>query len=145
MFDYGGKLVSKKLNNGDFDYWLVIDFVNMIEAVGEKDATEKYMVSLQAVSPQEAGKEHVKSAIESLGFTPKTNLDKVLALSEYGVYSILWSKSGNNYKQLLREAHKEAENSTILFGFYMDKQQNRIGNDGWDFIRGDIGFKKQED
>jgi len=25
---YGGKWVSPKLNNGDFDYWLVLEFVN---------------------------------------------------------------------------------------------------------------------
>ncbi len=144
VLDYGAKFVSKKFNNGDFDYWLVIDFVNMEEATGDKLPEGKYTISIQAVSPQEAGKKHLKSAAECLGFTPKTKLDKVLALSEYGVYATLWSQSGNNSKKLLKEAHEVCDLMWVTFGFMMDKQENLIGNDGWDFIKGEIGFKKEE-
>ncbi len=145
---YGGKWISKKLNNGDFDYWLVLDFINMEEATGETIPDGKYVVSIQAVSPQEAGDKNLKSAFECIGVYPgegATDLQKVLALAEYGVYAVLWSKSGNNYKKLLKEARYRALDIKTFFGFYMDKPENMIGNDGWDFIRGDIGFHKEEE
>jgi len=31
----------------------------------------------------------------------------------------------------------------MLFGFYMDRPVNRIGNNGWDFINGNIGWSKR--
>jgi hypothetical protein len=35
---YGGKFISKKLNNGEFDHWLVIEVTNWANAVGEREA-----------------------------------------------------------------------------------------------------------
>jgi hypothetical protein len=145
---YGGKWVSKKLNNGDFDYWLVIELINMEEATGEKIPGGKYTVVIQAVSPQEAGEKNLLAASDCCGLEAVEGLNdltKVSLLSDYGVYAVLWSKRGNNYKQLMKEAKKEANIMQSFFGFYMDKQENVIGNDGWDFIRGDIGFKRQEE
>ena len=144
--DYGGKFISKKLNNGDFDYWLVLDFINMHEATGE-ETQDKYVVQILSVSPQEAGEEHVKSAFRCIGFDkePKdtSDIERVLALSEYGIYATIWSSSGNNASKLIREAHKQILPITSLYGFYMDKRENLIGNTGWDFIKGDIGFKQE--
>jgi len=139
---YGGKFVSKKLNNGDFDYWLVLDFINMQEATGETDG-DKYCLSIQSISPQEAGTENIKSAMRCCGIEDQemSDLMKVEILSSYGVYAQLWTQSGNNYKKLFKDAHKEVMAITSLYGFYMDKRENLIGNDGWDFIKGDIGIK----
>ncbi len=137
--EYGGKFISKKLNNGDFDYWLVMVVDNMNEI--DNNPPYKYLLSLNAVSPFEAGDGKIRDALESLGLEHETNLTdymKVEALIEYGISATLWSDGGNNLRELLKEAHKQASLSESLFGFYMDKRENMIGSTGWDFIKGDI-------
>ncbi len=145
--EYGGKFVSKKLNNGDWDYWCVLNVTNMWEATGEEDQP-KYNVSLEAVSPIAAGQANLDSAFSSAGFDDaqleqfqQNPLVQVEVLSDYGIYAPLWNESGNNLKVLLKLAHKEAIVANMLFGFYMDRPKNRIGNTGWDCIAGEIGFK----
>lgn len=138
--DYGGKFVSKKLNNGDWDYWLVIS-VDNTEDYG--DFKFKYIVSVQAVSPKAAGEAELKRAFESLGLIEEDinqadPLTQVQALAEYGIYANLWTGTGNNIKQLMHEAHREVAGINILFGFYMDRQENALGADGWDFIGGNV-------
>lgn len=133
---YGGMFISKKLNNGDFDYWLVLHVDNL------GDDANTYHVSLSAVSPQQA-QAHLQPAFECCGIPVELQSDPMIqveSLASYGVTALLWSEEGNNLKNLLKQAHEQAEISTCLFGFYMDAPQNRIGNTGWDCIRGDIGF-----
>lgn len=143
--DYGGKFVSKKLNNGEFDYWLVIEVINMIDAVGEAEATEKYAVSLLSVSPSEAGEDNLKKAFECCGLDAEDQADlrsnplvQVEALASYGIYAQLKSIGGNNLSKLMREIRKEAQIASMLYGFYMDAPKNRIGSTGWDLQRGDL-------
>jgi len=62
--EYGGQFVSKRLSNGEFDYWIVLDFVNMHEATGDEDMP-KYHVSVLAVSPDEAGEDKLRHAMQS--------------------------------------------------------------------------------
>ena len=51
---YGGKWISTRQSNGDFDYYFVIELLNWREAVGDREAPpETYNVSLSVVSPQE--------------------------------------------------------------------------------------------
>jgi hypothetical protein len=138
---YGGKWVSPKQSNGEFDYWLVIELVNMEDACGG-DAREKYNVTLSAVSPSEAGT-NLASALQSCGVEANdpsaTNvLAQVECLHSYGIHVPLWIGNGNNAHKLLREARREARPATGLFGFYMDRAVNRIGTTGWEAIRGDI-------
>ena len=136
--DYNIRLISKKLNNGDFDYWLVIEALYMEEYTPDPDF--KYMVSLQAVSPQEAGPEQLNSALRSAGLEDieLTDWIKVGLLSESGCYAQLWNDGGDNLRELLKEARNQATISNIFFGFMMDKPMNMIGSTGWDFIKGDI-------
>lgn len=142
--DYGGKWVSKKLNNGEFDYWLVLEFTNMDDACGrDNEGQSKYNVCLSAVSPSEAGNEKMHSAFACMGMeeehdAQKNPLVQVEALHSYGIYAPLWQKDGNNAHKLLREARKQAFISEGLFGFYMDGPKNRIGSTGWDCIKGNI-------
>ena len=134
--EYGGKWVSKKLNNGDFDYWLVIELINMNEHDHNPDFT--YWVTLGAVSPDEA-QDQLKSAYDCYGYTPEdveTDLMKVEVLHGHGTYAPIWDDSGENYKDLMKEARRQADISQSLFGFYMDKPKNRMGATGWDTIRG---------
>ena len=138
--DYNLRVISKKLNNGDFDYWLVIEVLYMNEYVPNPEF--KYMVTLQAVSPDEAGPEQLKEALSSAGLNENsielTDWVKVGLLSESGCYAQLWNDGGDNLRDLLREARKQADLSDMFFGFMMDKPINRIGSTGWDFIKGDI-------
>jgi len=117
----------------------VIQFNYMEEYVAEPE--EKYNVSVLAVSPQQAEAECRKYLAENmnLNFDEVDEKTKVSALVEYGVYSTLFCKMGNNKKELLKTAKEEAtQMNFVSFGFMMDKPQNRIGSTGWDFIKGDI-------
>jgi hypothetical protein len=140
---YGGKFVTKKLNNGEFDYWLVVDVINMHQATGDLNQS-KYSVSIQAVSPGQAGKEKIQAALDYCGIDLNTIHKKhheailVEALSDYGVYANLRTFSGNNLSKLMKEARKELQVISCLFGFYMDCPENRIGDTGWDMIQGNL-------
>lgn len=133
--------VSRRLNNGDWDYWIVLEVVNMGEACGD-DFPHKYMVGLSAVSPEAAGPEKVARAIEDLNIGDDPDeMVKVEGLHEYGVCARLWSDSGNNARVLMQEARRQADFIELLFGFAMDKPQNRLGHNGWDLIKGDISWE----
>jgi hypothetical protein len=139
---YGAKFVSKRLNNGDFDYWIVLEVTNMHEATGDEDQ-EKYYVTLTAVSPESVSQKNIDSALSCCGFSDDQmeSLDQnplllVEALSDYGIFAVLWQGTGNNIRQLMKTAHEEAFFSSRFFGFYMDRPMNGIGQTGWDLIAG---------
>lgn len=140
---YGGSFVSKKLNNGEFDYWLVLKVDNWNEY--ERNPKETYLVSLLSVSPSEAGQDKLDSAFRCCGLDSdeqaelrKDSMVQVESLVSYGVYAQLWTASGNNLRKLLKVAHEQADIASSLYGFYMDRPQNRIGTDGWEMQRGNI-------
>jgi hypothetical protein len=148
---YGGQfMVEKKFNNGEFDYYLIIDFINFEEATGDA-MPKKYNVSISAVAPSQVSKEDMMSAFKSFGYDdPKEQIEmmkksdeKAVAgiLSEYGIKATLFNESGNNAKELIATAKKQIPAIEGMFGFYMDKPENFIGNTGWDFIKGDLGIK----
>ncbi len=62
-----------------------------------------------------------------------------IVLVEAGLSPILWQQTGNNRQKLFKAAKDEMQKICMLFGFYMDKQVNGMGNTGWDAIRGGIG------
>ena len=138
---YGGKFISQKLNNGDFDYWLVIEVLNWQEATGETNQGT-YNVSISAVAPSKVPETEMKRAFESCGnettdATPSSET-KVEVLHQYGIYASLYNQNGNNLRKLLQEAKQEAQKINMLFGFYMDGPENKIGSTGWDLIKGDL-------
>lgn len=137
--EYGGKWVSPKLNNGEFDYWLVLELTNMHEATGEERG-DKYVVELCAVSPTQAG-DNLDKAFECCGIpvgdaARDNEFAQVECLHSYGVRAVLVSRSGNNAHKLMREVKREPVDG--LFGFYMDRPENRIGSTGWELLRGDL-------
>lgn len=140
---YGGTWLSQKLNNGEFDYWLAIKVMNWEDATGEKPDGNTYNVELLSVSPSEAGPENIKQAFGCCGMDDDSLLNNPVcqcdALLSYGVYAHLWSADGKNIHKLMRAAREQALLASSLYGFYMDRVQNRIGDSGWDFQRGDIG------
>lgn len=64
-------------------------------------------------------------------------------VAEYGCKAIATSAvaSQDNLDDLIQEALIQAQACLGLPGFLLDAPQNRIGNTGWDFIRGRIGFR----
>lgn len=144
---YGGKWISNRQNNGEFDYWFVIELINWQEAVGDRDAPDAtYNVSLSVVSPSQAGEQNLKAAYECCGITQDI-LDTAKAngyleeaqvefLHSYGVHTPVWDQDGNNYRALLQQARAEAREVGTLFGFYMDRPVNKIGETGWESLKG---------
>lgn len=135
---YGGTFVSKKYNNGEFDYWLVIE-VNNTE---EEETPGYYYVSLYSVSPAEAG-DHMKAALESMGAEhlseeAQTEMLKVDALVSHGVRATLYHAEGSNLRKLMHAVKVQAKGAEMLYGFYMDQPQNKLGATGWEFQRGDL-------
>ncbi len=141
--NFGGTFATKKLNNGDFDYWLFVELVNMAEATGETDG-DTYMISIRAVAPSEVPEKRIEEALLGLDQFYQDKISKkdiAKILNEVGIGANLFSKQGNNAKELFQIARKECEKINMLFGFYMDRNQNMLGNSGWDFIKGQIGLE----
>jgi len=139
---YGGKWISPKYNNGDFDYYLVRYLINMEEAVGG-EAKYKYLVQLSVVAPSEVV-DYV-SVMQSCGRDDEyrqwkniPDIERVEMLADYGIYAHMKEWEGNNYKKLFKQCTDETMLVTNLFGFYMDRRQNGLGADGWDFVRGNV-------
>jgi len=132
-------IVSKKMNKGDFDFFFVIRLAYIEEYCS--DANFKYTVDILAVSPEQAESQCRNYINNDMGgnYDESDDIQRVLALVEYGCYATLYSKEGNNKEKLLKAAKEETTMiNFITFGFAMDKYQNRIGSTGWDFIKGDI-------
>ncbi len=115
---YGGKFISNRLNNGDWNYWLVLSIYNLHE---QDEDGPTYRVELSAVSPDAAG-DNLNAALECCGFPAELVLNdalKVEALSDYGTAALLWYDEGNNYKQLFKATHAEARQIEAWVGFYL--------------------------
>lgn len=139
--------------HGDFSYWLVLTLTYTEEY---QDVKEKYWVELGIVAPAEPPAEELSRALDSMGIDRgmldeayKNNPNDVPALiakaiAEYGVRAVLWHGEGNNANKLLKQARYEVKLADFLFGFYMDRYQNRIGATGWDVVKGNLWPRKQE-
>ena len=133
--------MSNKCNNGDFDYYIILEFMNWEETCGERNNNMKYHVDLSCVAPSQVGVDAFARAADCCGMDPASDweeVQKVEMLHSYGIMAHLWQANGNNIKKLLQAAKKEAQLCEMLFGFYMDKAQNRCGSTGWEFLRNDI-------
>ena len=114
------------------------------------DSLGEYEVSIKAVSTVAAGPEKCRSAAASTGMTPEdwakhSEAWQHYELMQYGVAATLWQETGNNKRKLIRAARKELGLCQMLFGFYLDRQQNAIGDTGWDFIKGDLCKKFRQE
>lgn len=139
--------ISKEpMLDSDWPVWFILKLEYMEEYLSDREIAEfggKYCVSVEAVAPEALSGEQLKRVQESMDFYDIVD-EEVLSImiADYGCKATLFSKAGNNMKLLLREARKELIAIRTLFGFYMDRPQNMIGNTGWDFIKGEIGYKK---
>lgn len=147
--EYEMQFVSPQFTDCDWPIRFFIRLEYMEEHLSERDLKEfggKYHCSIVAVSPKAVGKEQIQSAIESCGWDglpdweEMKELDQCELLLSYGTYAILWQSAGNNKWGLIRQAKAEAKSLPMFIGFKLDRQQNAIGNSGWDFLQGNIGF-----
>lgn len=147
--DYGGKWISPKQTNEEWEYYLVIDFTNMRDMCSP-EAHASYHVSLDVVSPAAVGDDKMRQAITDCGL-PDDQIGNVVSLVEVlhtnGLYAVAWSRGGNNARKMLAEARHWANRVPQLFAFYMDRPQNKIGSTGWDLVRGDVmaGLDREPD
>jgi len=135
--DYDQRWVSKKLNNGDFDYYLILKLLYMREITGDDDV-DVYGVNIDVVAPSEVYEKERMAALESMCYTPQNDEEMADLLSEYGISATMHQETGNNKHTLLRRARKQLPLITGFFGFYMDRRLNALGSTGWDFIKGDL-------
>lgn len=136
-------LCFSRVVDSDYPAYLFVRLTYLEEYSDE--FKEKYCVSLLSSSPGFARENprNIESTRESYGMTKEDfeSLDPIQQawlLAEYGLAANLFEKLGNNKRHLLKEAKQEGLQASVLFGFYVDRQQNAIGATGWDFMRGDI-------
>jgi hypothetical protein len=140
---FGAKWITKKLNNGDFDYWLIVAFINFEEATGEKCDGNRYVVEIHAVAPSQISETDKNAAFRSIGLgnedkSEYTEEQIAEVIESYGISANLKTLYGNNANNLMKEARKDINLVSRLFGFFMDKPENAIGSTGWDIIKGDL-------
>jgi hypothetical protein len=139
--DYQFTYQSKAYNNGNFNYRI---FINIID-YGKCTDMEGFGINVTvAKTVRYISKKQLEGIVSCFCFGDKKDV------SDYDVYEYGYSatiESNNQPVKTLNEAHaiaKEFQNKipiyTSLIGFYLDKPQNRIGNNGWDFLSGNIGF-----
>lgn len=158
----GDTLVSAKQNNGDWDYYWVIESTDWVDATG--DTSQLYVVSVSVVAPQAVDKKVRKSAMNSSGSEEwlqdirkgpegreRAALAVVEILHDYGTRACIAELKGGDpdlededeeavLADLVEQAKKIATVGTsIAFGFWMDRPMNAFGNTGWDFVAGKIG------
>jgi hypothetical protein len=141
---FGAKWITKKLNNGNFDYWLIVDFMSFLDATGEKiDGKYIYVIEIHAVAPSQVPNKEKDAAFRSMELENEdrsTMTEEQIAevIESYGISANLRTLYGTNANKLMKEARKEINIVSRLFGFYMDRPENRIGSTGWDIIKGDL-------
>jgi hypothetical protein len=134
--DHGGKWISQKFNNGEFDYWLVKELHNTEE---NRDFNTKYLCTLSVVAPSQY--EDFEQAFESCGWEVEiedlSDTDKVEIIHSYSGGSQEWSGTDNNYSKLFRECLIEANLiTTLLLQAYLYRQKNALGDNGWNKLKG---------
>ena len=107
----------------------------------------RYHAELVVSAPQAVSPKVLQGTLSSHGMTMEqwealSEDLKAQLLIEYGAHAILWQMQGDDSDKLLVEASGQTILADSLFGFFMDKPQNRIGDTGWDFIKGELGSAK---
>lgn len=153
MKSFGGDKnlwISPKQNNHDFDYWLLIQLTDFYaeqpEYWGDKDPDHpRYNVSVYAVAPSLLTTKKISDVASCMGieieeFSSQPIEHQVVDICAYGISVNLWQDTGHAKTKLVTAAKEQCQTIPTLFGFYMDKFQNRVGATGWDFIKGNIGI-----
>lgn len=140
--EHGGTWISRKLCNGDFDFYLVLSLERMDNTWDDETDTE-YLCQLNVVSPEAANEESIAGACSFTGcpYESWETLDQEIqvdVLSANGTRTPVWHAFGSSYRDLFKEALAFARNElATFFGSIMDRPVNRVGTTGWEAVRGD--------
>jgi hypothetical protein len=144
--DGGSVAFSKALNYGDWDFRFVMEVVRNEDHMTAIEVKEygKYTVLLCVVSPEAYGADKsrqlwLNQIDEEYILKDITSVQMCYELFSYGIYAPLKLVSGNNLDVATQIVRNELKLIQCLFGFYMDRPVNGIGNTGWDFVSGHIG------
>ena len=140
MLDYGGKNFRQS-GKRQFQF---VELINMDDACGRDNAKQpKYNVSLRLVDldaiPAE-GQARAKKSCGWYGAESDTDIAIAEMCDDYGLHAPLDQWNGNNARQLLRAAYREANsllNSDALES-KLDRPVNAIGSSAREFMAGDI-------
>lgn len=139
---------AKPMTDSDWPVWFILRVEYMDQRFSEREMKQdnigKHCVSILAVAPDAVAPEEMKRAFDCIGL-PMDNASndmKLAALVSYGIYATLHSETTNNKAAGIKAAREQLRGlASIMFGLAMAQSQNAIGNSGWDFIKGEIGFK----
>ena len=134
--------ISQKLNNGDFDYRMAIKTFELPDS-------NDVCVEILSVSNDEyeANNDDLNEGLNDnlrrdISFYSKEDIEilKCEVLISWGETATLDYKivDAELLEQTFQEQIKYAEFCKTMFGFFMDKPQNGVGKNGWDFIRGQV-------
>lgn len=134
---------KETFDNGEFKYKVIIALEDFREMTG--DANEGIRVIAVSVKlPEELPKDSLESLIDSLGLEDEETT--VFDVFDAGLYGKL-EYGTEVYKDWDQAIEGEVEvfasklpMYTGMFGFFMDRPMNAVGNTGWDFMDGKIGF-----
>jgi len=137
-------LVSERYETGELAYYFVIKSMLGTD-IGSAEEWPTHVLELLIVSPTYLHKKELMQVWESCGYGDpydcpvRTDVDLVAMIVGYGHAARIAEVGGGNFTQLYKRLAKEASVCQSMFGFYLDRAANRVGNSGWDFMRGDIG------
>lgn len=130
---------SEVLSNGQFKYRLFVTVLDYEQCSDLKG----FGVDVEISKTFKALSKEQKKSLIGFGCTDKPSDYDVC---DYGYRAIL-----DGEKEVIKGAKKaiaiaekymeKADTYKMMLGFYLDKRQNRIGNTGWDFLNGNVGFK----
>jgi hypothetical protein len=132
------KWISPRLNNGDWDYWLVIELMDWYDTVGKNESPAHYHVNLSVVVPSQAPALTMAQLVKDLPDSLCDNIHAIVeALHSYGLGAPIWQENGNKSKALLTACKRFANmEASLLFGFIMYRPINAVGATEWDWIKG---------
>lgn len=137
IFDevYEGMYISyETYNNGDFEYQHVIE-VNTLPDEPEKS----YIIWGVAKTKEHLTDEKLNDVLDS----SCVDYDQCITVDvfSHGLFATIDNDivDNNEVENILKQIPSRVSVVNQLFGYYMDKPLNRIGNTGWDFLDGNIG------
>jgi hypothetical protein len=135
-------LMSEVFNNTEFDYRVFIRVTYLSEfGLGEEyDGKAEVEVHI-AKTAEYLSKEKLQGIAETYGIEPEEV--RPYDIADYGLSATIESVLVEDNKEAIDQQVKlfteRISGYTGLLGFYLDRPQNRIGNNGWDFLDGRIG------
>ena len=133
--DYGGKWFYNTKVEG---YYLVMELINLLE--NDSQSTEKYMIELSIVNCRKVEPDKMRSVISYCGIDDDNLPEEYLieCCHSYGLRSVEYSATGNNYKELRKECLDAARYTIKHLRSSLNKSKNALYATGHDMIEGKV-------